>query len=133
MKKRNLKEFKKLDKYQFKAVTSKRNVTLVLAGAGCGKTYTITSRVRYLIDYLNVNPKDILCISFTNDAVNKLKDDLNYEIEVLTFHKLALKIIGRKKEVRRDGDIKSLCLNGSKLNLVLESLPNSKIEDIFKI
>ena len=45
MKKRNLKEFKKLDKYQFKAVTSKRNVTLVLAGAGCGKTYTITSRV----------------------------------------------------------------------------------------
>lgn len=37
------------------------------------------------------------------------------------------------KEVRRDGDIKSLCLNGSKLNLVLESLPNSKIEDIFKI
>ena len=37
------------------------------------------------------------------------------------------------KEVRRDGDIKSLCLNVSKLNLVLESLPNSKIEDIFKI
>ena len=37
------------------------------------------------------------------------------------------------KEVRRDGDIKSLCLDGSKLNLVLESLPNSKIEDIFKI
>ena len=52
MKKINLKKFEKLDKYQFKAVTSKRNVTLVLAGAGCGKTYTITSRVRYLIDYL---------------------------------------------------------------------------------
>lgn len=37
------------------------------------------------------------------------------------------------KEVRRDGDIKSLCLDGSKLNFVLKSLPNSKIEDIFKI
>ena len=97
MKKRNLKEFKKLDKYQFKAVTSKRNVNLVLAGAGCGKTYTITSRVKYLIDYLNVNPKDILCISFTNDAVNKLKEDLKQEEEVLTFNKLELKIIRRKK------------------------------------
>ena len=111
MKKRNLKEFKKLDKYQFKAVTSKRNVTLVLAGAGCGKTYTITSRVRYLIDYLNVNPKDILCISFTNDAVNKLKDDLNYEIEVLTFHKLALKIIGRKKEVLAEDMLTDIIIN----------------------
>ena len=111
MKKRNLKEFKKLDKYQFKAVTSKRNVTLVLAGAGCGKTYTITSRVKYLIDYLNVNPKDILCISFTNDAVNKLKDDLNHEVEVLTFHKLALKIIGRKKEVLTEDMLTDIIIN----------------------
>ena len=111
MKKRNLKEFKKLDKYQFKAVTSKRNVTLVLAGAGCGKTYTITSRVKYLIDYLNVNPKDILCISFTNDAVNKLKDDLNHEVEVLTFHKLALKIIGRKKEVLAEDMLTDIIIN----------------------
>lgn len=37
------------------------------------------------------------------------------------------------QEVRRDGDIKSLCLDGSKLMQVLGSLPNSKIEDIFKL
>lgn len=37
------------------------------------------------------------------------------------------------KEVRRDGDIKSLCIDGSKLMNALGSLPNSKIEDIFKI
>lgn len=106
----NLKDFN-LDKYQLKAVTSKRKTTLVLAGAGCGKTYTITSRVRYLIDYLKVDPKDILCISFTNDAVNKLKNDLNYEVEVLTFHKLALKVIGSKKEVLIEDILTDIIIN----------------------
>ena len=106
----NLKDFN-LDKYQLKAVTSKRKTTLVLAGAGCGKTYTITSRVRYLIDHLKVDPKDILCISFTNDAVNKLKDDLNYEVEVLTFHKLALKVIGSKIEVLIEDILTDIIIN----------------------
>ena len=36
------------------------------------------------------------------------------------------------QSVRRDGDIKSLCLNGAKLKSVLSHLPNSKIEEIFK-
>lgn len=89
-----------LDKGQIKAVTSKRKNILVLAGAGSGKSLTIIGRVKYLIHELNVNPKDILCISFTNDAVNNLKKDLNEkEVEVMTFHKLALKVIGRKKEI----------------------------------
>lgn len=89
-----------LDKVQVKAVTSKRRSILVLAGAGSGKSLTIIGRVKYLIHELNVNPKDILCISFTNDAVNNLKNDLNEkEVEVMTFHKLALKVIGRKKEI----------------------------------
>lgn len=89
-----------LDKDQVKAVTSKRRRILVLAGAGSGKSLTIIGRVKYLIHELNVKPKDILCISFTNDAVDNLKNDLNEkEVEVMTFHKLALKIIGRKKEI----------------------------------
>lgn len=89
-----------LDKDQVKAVTSKKRRILVLAGAGSGKSLTIIGRVKYLIHELNVNPKDILCISFTNDAVDSLKNDLNEkEVEVMTFHKLALKIIGRKKDI----------------------------------
>ena len=97
---KKLKEFN-LDKYQLKAVISKRKVNLVLAGAGCGKTYTIVLRIKYLIKYLNVNPKDILCISFTNDSVNSLKNALlknyNYDIDVFTFHKLALNILKDNK------------------------------------
>ncbi len=90
----------KLDKQQLKAVVSKRKNILVLAGAGSGKTLTIVARVKYLINIMKVNPKDILCISFTNDAVDNLKADLNEkDVDVMTFHKLALKVIGRKKEI----------------------------------
>lgn len=86
---------RKLDKYQLKAIKSKRKTILLLAGAGCGKTYTIVNKVRYMIKKLGVKKEEILCISFTNDSVNKLKKDLSDDkVEVLTFHKLALKIIG---------------------------------------
>lgn len=101
-----------LDKDQVKAVTSKRKNILVLAGAGSGKSLTIIGRVKYLIHELNVNPKDILCISFTNDAVNNLKNDLNEkEVEVMTFHKLALKVIGRKKEILTEDMLTDIIMN----------------------
>lgn len=101
-----------LDKIQVKAVTSKRQRILVLAGAGSGKSLTIIGRVKYLIHELNVNPKDILCISFTNDAVNNLKNDLNEkEVEVMTFHKLALKVIGRKKEILTEDMLTDIIMN----------------------
>ncbi len=118
-------EFKNLDKYQLKAVTSNRKNILVLAGAGSGKTYTIVSRVRYLIKYMNVGPSDILCISFTNDAVNKLKDDLNNkDVEVLTFHRLALKIIGRKKEVLAEDML---------TDIIIDTFSNDKLFGLYEM
>ena len=115
----------KLDKYQKKAVKCKRKNILVLAGAGSGKTFIIVSRVKYLIHNLNVDPKDILCISFTNDAVDKLKNDLKDEkIDVLTFHKLALKIIGRKKEVLNEDML---------FDIILDSFSNDKLYGLYKM
>lgn len=104
IKRKKLKQYEvnsyKLDKKQIKAVMTKRKSVLVLAGAGSGKSLTIIGRVKYLVHELNVNPKDILCISFTNDAVNNLKEDLKEKaVDVMTFHKLALKVIRRKKEI----------------------------------
>ena len=65
-----------LDKYQTKAVYCNNNRYLVIAGAGSGKTLTIVGKVNYLINNKNVNPKEILCISFTNESVNSLKEAL---------------------------------------------------------
>lgn len=102
----------KLDKYQLKAVTTKRKKVLVLAGAGSGKTLVIESRIRYLVNNLNAHPKDILCISFTNDATKKLKNDLHdIDVEVMTFHKLGLKIINNKKEILTEDILKDIVMD----------------------
>ncbi len=113
-----------LNKNQLKAVKCKRKNILVLAGAGSGKTYTIVKRIKYLIEN-GVDPKKILCISFTNDAVNKLKKDINNkEVDVLTFHKLALNIIGRTKEVLTENLL---------YDVIMDTFSNNTLLGIYKI
>lgn len=86
-----------LDEAQQQILVRDDKNILVIAGAGSGKTLTIIGKIRYLIERKKIKPYEILCISFTNDATislkNKLLKSYNYDIEVLTFHKLALKII----------------------------------------
>ena len=83
----------KLDLNQRKIITDKTRNILVVAGAGSGKTLTMVGKIKYLIEKENVNYKDILCISFTNETVNSLKKKLEYDIDVFTFHKLRLEIL----------------------------------------
>lgn len=85
-----------LDENQKKAVIIDEINTLIIAGAGSGKTLTIVGKINYLINKQNINPRDILCISFTNDSCNSLKEKVNDAVEVLTFHKLALKVLKNK-------------------------------------
>ena len=59
-----------LDTEQRMAILSNAKNNLVVAGAGSGKTLTIVGKIKYLVEVLKVNPKNILCISFTNEAVN---------------------------------------------------------------
>lgn len=90
-----------LDKYQSKAVFCNYKNYLVVAGAGSGKTLTIAAKVKYLIDN-NVDPKSILCLSFTNETVNSLKKTLidnNIFVDVKTFHKLSLMILNNKYKI----------------------------------
>ena len=91
----------KLDKYQSKAVMCDAKSYLVIAGAGSGKTLTIAAKIDYLIKN-NVSPNKILCISFTNESVNSLKKVLeknNIIVDVKTFHRLSLDIIGKEYNI----------------------------------
>ena len=68
----------------------------MVAGAGSGKTLTILGKIKYLIEKKKYKEDEILCISFTNETVTSLRNKLlnmNYDIEVLTFHKLGLKLL----------------------------------------
>lgn len=86
-----------LDKKQKEVVTAKDKYTLVSAGAGSGKTLTIIGKIRYLIEIEKVKENEIICISFTNETTNnlknKLKETYNYNIPCYTFHKLGLEIL----------------------------------------
>lgn len=89
-----------LDKEQFNIATSKDKELLVVAGAGSGKTFTIVGRIWYLINVKKVKPEEILCISYTRDASDSLKNKLikefNINMNVYTFHKLAINILRDK-------------------------------------
>ncbi len=62
-----------LNKAQLDAVTAPLKPTLVLAGAGSGKTRVLTNRILYLVQECHVNPSEILAITFTNKAANEMK------------------------------------------------------------
>nr|MCR5605608.1 UvrD-helicase domain-containing protein [Treponema sp.] len=88
---------KSLDEQQRKVVITDEDRTLVLAGAGSGKTLTIAAKVKYLCEVKHVDPKDILLISFTNksaaEMTERIKNKLGISVEATTFHKLGLDII----------------------------------------
>lgn len=86
-----------LDDTQVAAIKSKEKSTLVVAGAGSGKTLTILGKIRYLIENEHIKETEILCISFTNETVKSLKNktiEMGYNLDIYTFHKLGLSILG---------------------------------------
>ena len=80
----------KLDDDQRRVILTDEDYCLVIAGAGAGKTTTVAAKVKYLVDKKNIDPKDILVISFTNKAVGELRDKINKDLEIdcpiATFH-----------------------------------------------
>lgn len=95
---------KSLDLQQRTAVITDEDRILVLAGAGSGKTLTISAKVKYLCDIKHINPKDILLISFTKksaqEMTERIQDRLGIKTEATTFHKLGLDIIKNTNEKR---------------------------------
>lgn len=95
----------KLDEEQRKVVLSDEDYTLVIAGAGAGKTTTVAAKVKYLVDKKGIQPNQILVISFTNKAVGELQDKINRALRidcpVTTFHKTGYAIRRRQEAEER--------------------------------
>lgn len=101
----------KLDEEQRKVVLSDEDYTLVIAGAGAGKTTTIEAKVKYLIDKKNIDPSRILIISFTRKATKELQDrckKLDLPVVISTFHSIAntiIKDVEEEKHTIATGDV----------------------------
>lgn len=94
-----------LNDRQKSAVTFVEGPLLVLAGAGSGKTRTITYKIAYLIDQDICRPEQILAVTFTNKAAEEMKSRVERLLSglpgnplVCTFHSLGVRILRRHAE-----------------------------------
>ena len=87
----------KLDEEQIKAILCDEDYSLIIAGAGTGKTTTMAAKVKYLVNICNVNPQEILVMSYTKKATEELDKrirlDFGIPVNVTTFHSLGLMYI----------------------------------------
>jgi len=92
---------KDLNSEQAKAVTFGNGPLLILAGAGSGKTRALTYRASYLVSQKNIDPENILLVTFTNKAAAEMKKRISRLITTTlpfagTFHSFCVRIL--KKE-----------------------------------
>ena len=62
-----------LNPQQKEAAITTEGYIRVVAGAGSGKTKTLTARYLYLVEMLGISTADILCVTFTNKAAAEMK------------------------------------------------------------
>ncbi len=111
-----------LDADQRKVVLTDEDYCLVIAGAGAGKTTTVAAKVKYLVEKQKVDPKQILVISFTNKAVNELRQriigELHIECPIATFHSTGNAVLHKN--------------NTDKLNIVDSNKLYFVVQDYFR-
>ena len=103
-----------LDEDQRKVVLCQEDYCLVIAGAGAGKTTTVAAKVKYLVEKMDIDPKQILVVSFTNKAVGELRErinrDLNIACPIATFHSVGNAVLHKnspeeKRNIVDDGKL----------------------------
>ena len=88
-----LNEYNRLNSEQKLAVDTIEGPVMVIAGAGTGKTQTIAVRIGNILNQTQVNPSNILCLTFTENAAINMRDRLiklvgpdGYGVRISTFH-----------------------------------------------
>lgn len=90
---------RKLNEQQRQAVTRTEGFIRVIAGAGSGKTRTLTARYLYLVEELGISTANILCVTFTNKAALEMKKRIRLALPdgdlgmITTFHGFCVRLL----------------------------------------
>lgn len=105
---------------------------LILAGAGSGKTRTVTYRIAHMLENLKIPGKEILAVSFTNKAAAEMKERVSHlvsskvrkGITLSTFHSLGIKIL--REDIHHLGynNLFTIYDQADQMSIVREGLKN---------
>ena len=125
-----------LNQEQRLAAESVEGPVLILAGAGSGKTRTITYRMAHMIDNLCIPAKKILGVSFTNKAAKEMRERVSTLLSknkirgltLCTFHSLGVRIL--KKEITALGYHHNFTIYDTtdQLSIIREALKHYKAD-----
>jgi DNA helicase-2/ATP-dependent DNA helicase PcrA len=125
-----------LNPEQKMAASTIEGPVLILAGAGSGKTRTITYRIAHMLDNLKIPAESILAVSFTNKAALEMKERVEKllgrakasKVTLSTFHALGLKIL--KEDIEKLGYSKRFTIydTSDQLSIIREALKNYRSE-----
>ena len=128
-----------LNDKQREAASQIEGPVLILAGAGSGKTRTITYRIAHMVDNLAIKGTSILAVSFTNKAAREMRERVHSllgakksrGLSLLTFHSLGVKIL--KKEITRLGYHQNFSIydQSDQISIVREALKHYHDEKKF--
>ena len=94
---------------------------LVLAGPGTGKTFTVTRKIKYMIENDCVEPEKILCLTFSNTAAREMKTKIGekFDVNIFTYHEFCLNILEEFSDE----------FNIEKLNIITDSHKRNLIKE----
>src|SRR5277367_4363732 len=125
---------KELNEQQHAAVTAPPGPALVIAGAGSGKTRTLTYRVAYLLEQ-GIPPERILLLTFTNKAagemMHRVSDLLGHELRSLwggTFHSIGARVLRIHAEILGYGRDFTILDRDDAKELIKACLTDAKID-----
>lgn len=126
-----------LNKEQQEAVDLVDGPTMILAGPGTGKTQLLASRIASILQKTDINPSNILAITFTEIGATELKERVikaigtaGYQINITTFHSLSFEIIRLFPQLFEVSDNESSINELDKHLLIKEILNELKIEKL---
>ena len=112
----------------FEALKHAQAPQLILAGAGTGKTTTITAKIAYMVEKENIDPSQILALTFSKEAARNMREKVENllqgkEIHVKTFHSFCAELIkDHADRCKVPGDFK-----------IFEKRPASYHKDLYKV